>query len=219
MPETRNETGKRTATPAPDELALIDAIALDEGAKEVAHGETDISCRDRLSVFTSFPRVRTSSSPEPSVAASNPPLPHTALAAASHAEACGGSRSCGPRALTCGPGGVHRLDSAAYPHRACGSMPRTAGGPGSKIDPFTNIRKGRKTMTRRLIVAIAVSASLAAGFSGSALGDNSFGQHVAMCSHTTLGQRANPPSVTCTHDGTTMTFANFGEMVQHMRAM
>lgn len=43
MPETRNETGKRTATPARDELTLIDAIALDEGANEVARGETDIS--------------------------------------------------------------------------------------------------------------------------------------------------------------------------------
>ncbi len=74
-------------------------------------------------------------------------------------------------------------------------------------------------MTQRLIVAIAASASIAAGFSGSALGDNSFGQHAAMCAHTALGQRANPPSVTCTHDGTTMTFANFGEMVQQMRAM
>ena len=74
-------------------------------------------------------------------------------------------------------------------------------------------------MTHRLILAIAASAALAAGFSGSALADNSFGQHVAMCAHTTLGQRDNPPAVSCTHDGMTMTFANFGEMVQHMRAM
>ena len=74
-------------------------------------------------------------------------------------------------------------------------------------------------MTHRLILAIAASAALAAGFSGSALADNSFGQHVSMCAHTTLGQRDNPPAVSCTHDGMTMTFANFGEMVQHMRAM
>ena len=74
-------------------------------------------------------------------------------------------------------------------------------------------------MTHRLILAIAASAALAAGFSGSALADNSFGQHVAMCAHTTLGQRDNPPAVSCTHDGRTTIFANFGEMVQHMRAM
>lgn len=73
-------------------------------------------------------------------------------------------------------------------------------------------------MTHRLILAIAASAALAAGFSGSALADNSFGQHVSMCAHTTLGQRDNPPAVSCTHDERTMSFANFGEMVQHMRA-
>lgn len=95
----------------------------------------------------------------------------------------------------------------------------SAGGRDSKIDAFTNFKKGTKTMTQRLILAIAASAAIAAGFSGSALADNSFGQHVGMCAHTTLGERANPPTITCTHDGMTMTFANFGEMVQHMRAM
>lgn len=70
----------------------------------------------------------------------------------------------------------------------------------------------------RLIIALA-AAALAAGFSGSALADAPFGEHVAMCAHTTLGQRANPPAVTCTHDGMTMTFANFGKMVQHMKEM
>jgi hypothetical protein len=43
-------------------------------------------------------------------------------------------------------------------------------------------------------------------------------QHVAMCAHQ-LGARANAPAVTCTHDGITMTFPNFGAMVDHMRAM
>jgi hypothetical protein len=71
----------------------------------------------------------------------------------------------------------------------------------------------------RLILAIATSAAIGAGLSGSALADNSFGTQVATCAHTTLAQRANPPSVTCTHDGMTMTFANFGEMVQHMHSM
>ena len=32
-----------------------------------------------------------------------------------------------------------------------------------------------------------------------------------------LGKRANPPEVTCSHDGHVHVFANFGEMVQHMR--
>ena len=72
-------------------------------------------------------------------------------------------------------------------------------------------------MTRRLILAFAASTAFAAGLSGSALADDPFGQHVAMCAHTTLGQRENPPAVTCTHDRVTMTFANFGEMVQHMK--
>ena len=74
-------------------------------------------------------------------------------------------------------------------------------------------------MSRRLIVVLVASAALAAGFSGSALADDTFGQHVAECAHATLGQRDNPPAVTCTHDGETMTFANFGQMVQHMRGI
>lgn len=45
-----------------------------------------------------------------------------------------------------------------------------------------------------------------------------FGEHVAECAHQ-LGSRANAPEVTCTHDGMTMTFPNFGAMVQHMKAM
>ena len=40
-----------------------------------------------------------------------------------------------------------------------------------------------------------------------------------MCAQTSLDQRDNPPTVTCTHDGMTMTFATFGEMVQHMQLM
>ena len=36
-----------------------------------------------------------------------------------------------------------------------------------------------------------------------------FGQHVAMCAQTSLGQRTSPPSIAC-HDGMTMTFAIFG---------
>ena len=42
------------------------------------------------------------------------------------------------------------------------------------------------------------------------------GQHVAACAQEHLGQLELPPTVTCAHDGTTMTFATFGAMVQHM---
>jgi hypothetical protein len=34
-----------------------------------------------------------------------------------------------------------------------------------------------------------------------------------------LGQREGAPSVTCTHDGMTMTFPTFGAMVRHMQEM
>ncbi len=72
---------------------------------------------------------------------------------------------------------------------------------------------------RRLTIATAAAAALAAGVSGNAFAtDEPFGQHVSMCAHE-LGQRANTPTVTCTHDGMRMTFANFGAMVQHMREM
>ena len=72
---------------------------------------------------------------------------------------------------------------------------------------------------RRLTIAAAALAALGAGFSGSALAaDEPFGRHVSMCAHE-LGQRADAPAVTCTHDGATMTFATFGAMVQHMREM
>ena len=74
-------------------------------------------------------------------------------------------------------------------------------------------------MTRRLILALTATLALAAGITGSAIAADSFGQHVAMCAHTTLGQRDNPPTVVCTHDGMTMSFANFGQMVLHMRSM
>ncbi len=74
-------------------------------------------------------------------------------------------------------------------------------------------------MTRSFLVALAASAAVAAGFSGSALADNAFGQHVASCAQTALGQRDNPPEVTCSHDGMTMTFPTFGAMVEHMRSL
>ncbi len=72
-------------------------------------------------------------------------------------------------------------------------------------------------MIRRFVLALAASAALVAGFGGSALAAESFGQHVASCAQATLGQRDNSPVVTCACDGTTMTFANFGAIVEHMQ--
>jgi hypothetical protein len=71
---------------------------------------------------------------------------------------------------------------------------------------------------RRLTIATIAAAALAGGASTNAVAGAPFGQHVAMCAQE-LGQRAGAPAVTCTHDGVTMTFANFGAMVQHMREM
>lgn len=67
-----------------------------------------------------------------------------------------------------------------------------------------------------LIAAGALALVLAgvAGASPNPATDD--GQHVATCAQEHLGQRADPPSVTCTHDGMEMTFATFGKMVQHM---
>ena len=70
-------------------------------------------------------------------------------------------------------------------------------------------------MTR--LPALAATAAVALALVGPAAAEP-FGQHVAMCAHE-LGARADAPAVTCTHDGMTMTFANFGAMVEHMRAM
>lgn len=70
-------------------------------------------------------------------------------------------------------------------------------------------------MTRLLVLAATSVAALALVGPAAAA---PFGQHVAMCAHH-LGARANAPAVTCTHDGMTMTFPNFGAMVQHMRTM
>jgi len=70
-------------------------------------------------------------------------------------------------------------------------------------------------MTRLPVLAATSVAALA--LVGPA-GAGPFGQHVAMCAHH-LGVRANAPAVTCAHDGMTMTFPNFGAMVQHMRTM
>lgn len=88
----------------------------------------------------------------------------------------------------------------------------------------------------RLMAGVIAAGALMMGSSASALAgggnEGEFGQMVAMCAQHHLGPRANPPSVTCTCPATctcggttcacagkTMTFENFGKMVQHMREM
>jgi hypothetical protein len=70
---------------------------------------------------------------------------------------------------------------------------------------------------RNLGIAAVAAAILTGGTPMIAAADP-FGQHVAVCAQQ-LGQRADAPAVTCTHDGMTMTFANFGVMVRHMREL
>jgi hypothetical protein len=79
------------------------------------------------------------------------------------------------------------------------------------------------TRTTRLTAALVAAGALAAVSAGNALaqpaGQADFGQHVAACAQLHLGQRADPPQVTCGHDGTAMTFPTFGAMVLHMLEM
>ena len=73
----------------------------------------------------------------------------------------------------------------------------------------------------RFVVAILASAAAAAvspGVVQAAESEQPFGQHVSECAQPSLGKRSNPPAVTCSHDGHTHVFANFGEMVHHMHA-
>ncbi len=74
--------------------------------------------------------------------------------------------------------------------------------------------------TRRLTLALVSTAAIWGASAGSALAAASppLGQHVSSCAHASLGQRDNPPSVTCTDNGVTMSFANVGAMVQYMRS-
>lgn len=71
---------------------------------------------------------------------------------------------------------------------------------------------------RRLTILAAASALLAGVAATNARAADAFGEHVAMCAQD-LGQRADPPTVTCTHGEMTMTFGTFGAMVEHMRQM
>lgn len=71
----------------------------------------------------------------------------------------------------------------------------------------------------RLIAATLTIAAVVAGSPATALASAPFGQMVAMCAQMHLGERANPPMVTCVCNGRTMTFATFGAMVGHMKEM
>ena len=70
----------------------------------------------------------------------------------------------------------------------------------------------------RLVVILATLAALFASLSGSALASETLGSSVSACAQMHLGPRANAPGLTCSHDGTTVTFPTFGEMVRHMQA-
>lgn len=75
------------------------------------------------------------------------------------------------------------------------------------------IRLSGGVIVTALAIFLAGSPSPALAASGSV----PLGQMVAMCAQMDLGARGNPPAVSCTCDGTTLTFANFGKMVQHMK--
>jgi len=66
------------------------------------------------------------------------------------------------------------------------------------------------------VLATAAVAAVAPGVVQAAQTDEPLGHHVSECAKTSLGKRANPPKVTCSHGGHTHFFANFSEMVQHM---
>jgi hypothetical protein len=79
-----------------------------------------------------------------------------------------------------------------------------------------------RNLIRLMTVVAAVGATVAGPTSTAfaAADSAAAGQHIAKCAREHLGQRENPPAITCTMpDGSTMTFPNFGAMVQHMRAI
>jgi len=76
-------------------------------------------------------------------------------------------------------------------------------------------------MNGRRLFAVAALATAATLAGASAAPGSSpaepFGAHVSECAQVALGQRADPPAVTCTHDGHVHSFATFGELVAHLR--
>ena len=73
-----------------------------------------------------------------------------------------------------------------------------------------------RTIPRYIAVVVAASGLMAVS-SASAQAAEPFGRMVAMCAKMDLGERGSPPAVICVCNGRTMTFTNFGAMVQHMQ--
>jgi hypothetical protein len=69
---------------------------------------------------------------------------------------------------------------------------------------------------RRVVLALATATAVAGCTSGGALAAGS-GQAISSCAQAMLGQRVEPPAVSCSCTGVPMTFANFGTMVIAMR--
>ena len=76
-------------------------------------------------------------------------------------------------------------------------------------------------MSRRHLVVTAALVSVIPPLGATAAQANPPGEplggHVSECAQLALGQRVDPPTVTCTHDGHVHTFATFGELVAHVR--
>ena len=75
---------------------------------------------------------------------------------------------------------------------------------------------GRRVVT---VAAVVLAATIASAPVASADPPNEpIGAHVSECARAALGQRVDPPAVTCSHDGHLHSFATFGELVAHLRA-
>jgi len=77
----------------------------------------------------------------------------------------------------------------------------------------------RTTLVAALTATGAIALTLAGGAAAAPGPEGTFGPHVASCAQEHLGARDGAPAVVCTHDGMTMSFATFGDMVRHMRDM
>jgi hypothetical protein len=77
----------------------------------------------------------------------------------------------------------------------------------------------RNTLVALVAAAGAAALALAGPSPAASAPQADLGQHIASCAQESLGQRENPPSVTCVHDGMVMSFSTFGAMVQHMSEM
>ena len=76
-------------------------------------------------------------------------------------------------------------------------------------------------MSARRVAAVTAAAIVAvlagAAPTPAARPDEPLGARVSQCAQASLGQRPDPPAVTCAHEGHVHTFATFGELVAHLR--